>query len=387
VNNNKNEKWDVLLQKLHRQKGTVEPFGKIKPNQGKEVDELKCIHFDECSGCSTKGNFTDTPTMVRARNVMRAHDVPFSIQIGNVTQWRTLAKIAVQPMSKWGGLKFGLYKRGSHDVVPIPECRIHHPRINEAVEIIRFAALTTGINAYQPPHSPSAKSTGDLRYLQLVVERYSKKVQLVLVWNAANFKSISSLVSASKFLKLLRHRPDIFHSIHLNFHAGDNNVIFHQTPKAWTHIFGPPFIREKIGRATFYLRPQVFRQANIEFFERKVIPFVRKFVPEGCRAAELYAGLGVIGLNIADLTHELLLSDSNPFVGDVFDKCADSLPAEEKFRVFFDCLDADEAVEQGQCKNADLLIVDPPRKGLTPGVLQLITGKHEKVEAKSKCFA
>lgn len=51
--------------------------------------------------------------------------------------WRTLAKLAVKPVSKWGGVELGLYKLGSHDVTAIPECRVHHPSVNRAVTLLQ----------------------------------------------------------------------------------------------------------------------------------------------------------------------------------------------------------------------------------------------------------
>lgn len=42
---------------------------------------------------------------------------------------------------------------------------------------------------------------------------------------------------------------------------------------------------------------------------------------------------------------------------------------------------AEEAVQQGQCEEADVLIVDPPRKGLDDQVLQLLTNTHETAKA------
>lgn len=54
--------------------------------------------------------------------------------------WRTLAKLAVRPVSKWGGVELGLYELGSHDVVGIPECRVHHPSVNLAIDILQKAA-------------------------------------------------------------------------------------------------------------------------------------------------------------------------------------------------------------------------------------------------------
>jgi hypothetical protein len=329
----KPDPWKILQNNLGNSRNSTQKFGKVKLQSKNEIDELQCPHFDVCSGCTVKSKFTETPTMIRATNVFKSLNIPFKIHMGNLTQWRTLVKLAIQPMSKWGGLRFGLYKEGSHEVVPIPECRIHHPRINEASEMIRLAALTTGVRGYIPGTVPSesgrksaTESTGDLRYLQLSVERFTQKLQLVLVWNAVNYKSVASLSSLSRFLKLLKKRDDLFHSIYINFHPANNNNVFYQNVKAWNLVFGPPTIREKIGRCTFYFRPQIFKQANIDYFEGKIIPYIRKFIPQGSSVAELYAGIGIIGLNIADLAEDVLLSDANPFVNDVFDRCAATLP-------------------------------------------------------------
>jgi len=35
----------------------------------------------------------------------------------------------------------GLFREGSHDVVPIPGCPIHHPRINQVVEVVEQVSL------------------------------------------------------------------------------------------------------------------------------------------------------------------------------------------------------------------------------------------------------
>lgn len=47
---------------------------------------------------------------------------------------------------------------------------------------------------------------------------------------------------------------------------------------------------------------------------------------------------------------------------------------------------AEEAVEQGQCEEADVIIVDPPRKGLDDEVIQLLTNSHPTAVAKSKMY-
>ena len=40
------------------------------------------------------------------------------------------------------------------------------------------------------------------------------------------------------------------------------------------------------------------------------------------------------------------------------------MPQSDREKVFFECLDAENAILEGQCDEATVLIVDPPRKGM-----------------------
>lgn len=126
--------WKALIQKLDETKSDKERFGKDTEqyqsvrNQKNVPDELKCVHFEECSGCSLRGKFDDSPVIRRASAYFKSESIPFRVNMGQTTAWRTHVKLAVQPTSRWGGVKMGLYKEGTHIVEAIPECRVHHPR-------------------------------------------------------------------------------------------------------------------------------------------------------------------------------------------------------------------------------------------------------------------
>ena len=96
--------------------------------------------------------------------------------------------------------------------------------------------------------------------------------------------------------------------------------------------------------------------------------------------AELYSGVGIMGLNAAKKASEVLCSDSNEYVTEVFDSCVESLEnKEDREKLFYEALPAEEAIEEGQCDEAEVLLVDPPRKGLDDGVLDMLIGTHSQV--------
>lgn len=421
----KSDPWKILIEKLDNTKSSKDKFGKneasFKSQAGNDLppDQLQCKHFGTCAGCSVQGNFDDVPIIKRARRFFKSENVPvqhnrFDVTkaaaadaarfvMGNNTSssssssttpppttlnrgefgqwgWRTHVKLAVQPLSRWGGLKFGLFKAGTHEVEPIPNCRVHHPRINEAVEELKMHATDLGIKGYTHAASSDNRGpTGELRYVQMSVERSSGKIQLVLVWNAFTFKDAEQTLP--RLVTRLKSNPKLWHSVTVNFQTSESNTIFNYHPKAWKLLWGPPTVREKIGEPIFYMRPQIFRQANLDAFELGILPLVTKNIPKGSVVAELYAGVGVLGLNAVSRANEVVCSDSNEFVDEVFDRCADSLKEEDREKVFFEQLPAEEALEQGQCDDADVLIVDPPRRGLDQGVLDLLLDKHESAQA------
>jgi tRNA/tmRNA/rRNA uracil-C5-methylase (TrmA/RlmC/RlmD family) len=148
-----------------------------------------------------------------------------------------LAKLAVAP-STGGGVEIGLYQSGSHDVLAIPKCRVHHPSINDAVEVLQREMLDLGVTGYD-----EFTGIGHVRYVQMMVERHSSRVQLTLVWNADTFRMASP--TAQLLVKKLKLYP-MFHSIWLNFRTGTGNVIFNRNEQAWHLAHGLPYVMETL---------------------------------------------------------------------------------------------------------------------------------------------
>ena len=117
--------------------------------------------------------------------------------------WHTQANLDVSPRdgtgSCWGknGCSFGLYKRGTHIVLPILDFSLHHPSIYLAVEYLTISPTDVQTAPYN-------KDTGDgrLRYVQLQVERDTGGICLSLVCNSDTVKG--SQTQLSRLVKCLR---------------------------------------------------------------------------------------------------------------------------------------------------------------------------------------
>lgn len=291
----------------------------------------------------------------------------------------------------------------------IPNCAVHHPSINRAVEYLVEATTRVRTSAYSVD-----SREGDLRYVQLQVERSSGKVSLTLVWNAEFIKETQPALS--RLVKELNRAapPNFWHSIWCHCNDGQGNNIFSRNPRRWHRIEGPEFLREPLAvgeHGWLYFSPLTFRQGNLDGFD-VIANDVARAVPGGSKVCELYAGVGVLGLTAlahhadGDSLGWIRCSDENAANPRCFKRSVDSLPpsvtgrnltrrkpdveeemtiAELAERVKAGVLPTKEArrgekttylvasavhaLRAGQALGAQVLIVDPPRKGLDDAVL------------------
>ncbi|KAJ4729450.1 RNA methyltransferase [Melia azedarach] len=289
----------------------------------------------------------------------------------------------------------GLYQEGTHNVVDIPHCKAHHPRINAAVELLRQGIRELNVEPYNED-----QGTGDLRYVQMAItthntslpasERYRNgKVQITLVWNSRNERSPNSekLDALANFLWRKggsRSNDHYIHSVWENFQTSTNNVIF---GNRWRHLLGENDFWEHVGGIDISLAPSSFGQANTRAFDI-LLRKLQKNVPYGASVTDLYAGAGVIGLSLAatrkcrsvkcvEINKESKLS---------FEKTVSRLPKSVESSISWH--NADTAVDpQSWLVGADVLVVDPPRKGLDSSLvdaLQTIASAERKAKLLSE---
>ncbi|CAK9060933.1 Uncharacterized RNA methyltransferase pc1998 [Durusdinium trenchii] len=291
--------------------------------------------------------------------------------MGPTKGWRTSAKLSVRGNPP----KIGLFAPDSHDVVEMLHSEVHHPSINEMTKALHRAVKALGIRGY------NGKDHGGLSYISMVVERASSKVQVAMVFNAKdkdeNFAQLQQLQS--------RLDPALLHSLWLHCNPAErhNNAIFSFDPAAWTQVSGPAVVEEQlfapevaaVPRPTLFFPPFVFRQANLSGFARiveqvraDVAAFGKSALKRPPRVVELYGGVGTIGLHLSDLVHSLECSDENPHNRACFDRSVKTLPAALRPKVTYTPKAAEALSKDGILNSADLLVVDPPRKGLDDAV-------------------
>jgi tRNA/tmRNA/rRNA uracil-C5-methylase (TrmA/RlmC/RlmD family) len=307
-----------------------------------------CPHRPPCPGCPRFGEHGIADAARRALDALgAAHGLPaLSVTSGKETAYRLRARLAIR--GRLGTPKLGLFEAGTHRVVHIPNCSVQHPLINRVAAVVRRALVESQVTCYS-----DKAHLGLARYLQVVIERSSQTAQLVLVGNCA------SPAPLAPCLDLIAERlgPEL-HSLWFNANCEPSNVIL---GPEFHHWHGPGSVVERFGGAAVHYPPGAFGQNNLEIAEA-IIAHIRAAIPDRARIAELYAGVGAIGLSVLERASEIRLNEVSPHALRGLELGLAALaPAERaKIAVFPGAAGASLQTVAG----AEVVIADPPRKGL-----------------------
>lgn len=349
--------------------------------------ELDCPHFASCSGCTLDRGLASPPAREAAAAWFADRGAPLGQPPPVAAHgWRCRARLAVRA-APGGGLVAGLFAAGTHDVVPIPACAVHHPALNAAAAAVLAAAATARTRGY----SEAAPGAGGLRYVQLTValpgdgERRgggesvllpeldaATAAQVVLVWGSPPDDAAAAAAAAELARGLWAAAGPgargAVHSIHHNFQPSPGNRILGD---AWDHATGPPFAWQPAGGARVAYAPGAFAQANPRAFAA-LLADLAPLLPHARALTDLHAGAGAVGLALAARAGgpaAVAAVDSNAAGAAPLAASAAALEAacEAQGRpapaITFAAARAGDGPERWLA-GADAAVVDPPRQGL-----------------------
>ena len=320
------------------------------------VTAAPCPHRPPCPGCPRYGEPGIAP---RARDALTAFAAaaglppPAVIDAPGLAS-RHRARLMVRGRTRTP--KIGLFQEGSHRIADIPQCRIHHPLINLVAGAVRAAARDAGIEPYADrPHR------GALRAIQVVVERRSQRAQLVLIENAAQPGRVAELA-----VPLRRALGDALHSLWWNGNPERTNSIL---GAAWRHLAGPDVITDEVAGCEIAFPPGAFGQSHPALADR-IAQSVQRAIPDGARAVEFHAGCGPLGMGLLRRVERLAFNEVNDASLEGLARGIALRPESERARAV---VRAGPAAEQlDLLDEADAVIVDPPRSGLEPALLDAL---------------
>lgn len=329
---------------------------------------LNCPLFGVCSGCTLSDHLEFPPVLEEAHAFFKERGIEaFPIYIGSVAGWRCQAKLAVRGTSQKPTI--GLFREGTHQVVDIPACVVHHPLINAAAARVKEFMRRECWDPYEE-HTHQ----GLVRYIQMAVERESGRVQLTLVLNVDELTEKQHKAIAA----LWQQDAQFWHSIWVNYNTTPTNVIF---GAQWQLLHGEMFLWETLYRAKVCFLPSSFSQANREAFEALLKDLCEQ-LPANSKVAEFYAGSGAIGLNLASKAERVVCCEVIPQAEICFNESRKQLGGAAP-RISFVVGKAEE--QKSLLNDADVVVVDPPRKGIDAPLLEAIQDSKSKMLIVVSC--
>ena len=330
---------------------------------GQRIDP-KCQWYHQCGGCNLQHmdyeHQLDIKTETVKTTLKRIGGIdPNLVKPTQATRaWNYRNKLQAPVANYKGQLTAGLYKPRSHSLVPVTDCDIQHKPNNQIVERIAIIARETGVIPWD-----ERQNKGILRH---IVVRHSEATGQSL---AALVVSQLDFPGRDRFLsKLEEEMKDLF-SLVLNENPRPTNVILGDREEI---IWGPGYITDNIGDLTFKISARSFWQVNPDG-ARKIYEKAREYAQLTGQETviDIYCGTGSIGLFLANTAKNIIGIESN--LGAIND-AKDNASMNKIENAEFIAGDAGEVlprmVQQGQ--RADVIILDPPRKGCDPALLEAV---------------
>jgi 23S rRNA (uracil1939-C5)-methyltransferase len=359
------------------------------------TDPVRCPHFGPCGGCTS----LDVPYLdeVRAkeaklRTAFSRHPELAKAPILSIlgASEPLLYRTAIKVPFGWArsGPVAGFFERRSHHIVDLTTCLIQHPKLTELVLVAKQVVSELKIAIHD-----ERTGRGILRHLVARVGEGTGQVLAGLVVQAQGYGKIRGLA-----LKLLERlgagAPESIDLVGVvqNIHESDEDhaVLGEKTlplaGRTWLEEVSDglkmrtslsSFMQVNAGQARV-LYGEVLRLLDLEAAAQDLPDL------SGQRIADLYCGVGPIALRLARAGAEV---DGIEWSSDAIKSArwaarANGLEAKVRFHVG----DAAQALrklgepdESGAApRPLDAIVVDPPRRGLAPKVIEAIVGSTAK---------
>lgn len=246
----------------------------------------------------------------------------------------------------------GVYREGSHEVVPVEKCLLEDEKADAIIASIRGMLRSFKIKTYDEDNG-----YGLLRHVLIRIGKYTGEIMVVLVTVSPVFPSKNNFVKA-----LLKEHPEIT-TIVLNVNDKQTSMILGDKEKA---IYGPGFIYDICCGMKFKISPKSFYQVNpvqTEVLYKTALDMADLKGDEV--ALDCYSGVGTIGLIASSRVKEVISVEQNKDA--VKDAILNAKINEVKNITFYQN-DATVFMQQmaDSGDSVDVVFMDPPRAGSTP---------------------
>jgi 23S rRNA (uracil1939-C5)-methyltransferase len=286
--------------------------------------------------------------------------------LGMENPWHYRNKAQVPVGEKDGKLIAGFFKQRSHEIVDTDESLIQIPEVNEAVQTVKEICNELGIPAYQ-----EESHKGVLRH---IMARYGKKtgeLMVVVITRTADIPQKNKLVE-----EIVARLPKVKSIVH-NVNSKRTNVILGEKTNV---LWGNEVIYDYIGDVKFAISALSFYQINpdqTKVLYEKALEYADLNGED--TVIDAYCGIGTISLFLAQKARKVFGVEIVP---EAIEDAKRNAELNGITNAEFAVGEAETVIPKWYKEGnaADVLVVDPPRKGCDEALLQtIIEMKPKKV--------
>lgn len=253
----------------------------------------------------------------------------------------------------------GFYQKNTHQVVSLADCYIQSSLSSDIVKFIRNLANELKIKGYE-----EESHTGLLRHVIVRENKKQDEVMIVMVTNEKKIPNQDILIN-----KIIKRYPvviSIVQSINCkigNVILGDENIL----------LFGKPYIMDELLGVKFQIGPKSFYQVNSKQTEKLYkLALEKANLQRSDILIDAYCGIGTIGLIASQYVKKVYGVE---IVEEAIQDAKTNAKLNNCKNIEFICNKAEnQIIKWANAKiNADVIIVDPPRKGCEEALLQTIS--------------
>lgn len=314
-----------------------------------------CSYYGRCGGCQIQHMSYDEQLSFKhglvQNNIAKIGKLKTSVlPVIGCDKTKNYRNKAQFPITMEEEVKMGFYRIHSNDIIAMDECRIQSGLINEIMQKVKALLIK-----YQPESI--------FRHLLVKHAIKTDEVMVVFIVRKRKIVGFNRIVN-----ELIASFPQI-KSIVLNVNKRKDNVILGDEEHV---LFGDNAITDELDGLKFTIASRSFYQVNplqTEVLYKKVLDFAQ--IGKEDTVIDLYCGVGTISLFLARSAKKVIGIE---IVAAAIANAKKNALLNNIKNAEFVCSDAasyaSKMVAQGM--KADVVVVDPPRKGCDSITLESI---------------
>ncbi len=322
-----------------------------------------------CAGMHMKYDYTlkvKKETVINTLKKQGINDVVRNIYgMGIPYNYRNKIQYPVRYVN--GKNKMGMFTEKTHNIIETSECKIQEKEINEIAGFMFDLVCREGLKGYD-------ENTKRGHIKNIMVRKGINTGDILCIYVVNDRSIVGSKETKNIVEELTKKYPNI-KGIVVNINDQNTNVILAKENRV---LYGEDKITDKIGDKSYYISTNSFFQINTIGAELLYNILKENLkLDKNEKLLELYSGVGTIGIFLADSVKEVIGVE---IVEDAVELAKENIELNKIRNTKYILGDAREELynlkEQGN--QYDVLVVDPPRRGLDEQGIELIKDMKPK---------